>query len=363
MLSVGDVIKSINGQPLACSIDDNPLQGAAAVLSEVRDGEVKGGTLLPCLYEFPEAMQKAEGKPWRDPKHWPMVLPNLGRSITVERLANLQAMAEKKGKEAAAGWATKHLNIQAGMGTHSGRWIGADLWPIAAGKFTLEELLTECDVVTVGIDGGGLDDLLGLGVIGRHRRTRNWHIWARAWAQTEVLDKRKEIAPRLKDFEADGDLVMVPADDPTADLRELAAICADIHARGLFPESYGIGLDPYGITALVDEMEQLGLSGDLLARVGQGTRLSPAVWGLERKLKDGTVRHAGQEMLTWCVSNAKSEQRGGATLISKAVAGKAKIDPLIGVFNAAMLMSRNPIAAGVGGSPWDDPDFSLSGGR
>ena len=39
MLSVGDVIKSINGQPLACSIDDSPLQGAAAVLSEVRDGE------------------------------------------------------------------------------------------------------------------------------------------------------------------------------------------------------------------------------------------------------------------------------------------------------------------------------------
>ncbi len=325
---------------------------------KVRDGKIAGPeiNLLPCLYEFPEAVQSGEGKPWRDPKLWPMVLPNLGKSITLERLVRLYRQAMEKGIDNEIIWASQHLNIQIGMGLHTDRWIGVDLWPGAAQEMTLEAILDQSDCVTLGIDGGGLDDLLGLGLIGRHAQTRRWHAWGRAWAHPEVLDRRKEIAPRLKDFSDQGDLVI--CDDPTQDLREVAAICAQVHQAGLLPEKHGIGLDPYGVAALVDELAVEGMEGDLLTAIGQGTRLSPAVWGVERKLKDGSLVHSAQDMLTWCVSNARTEQRGNAVLITKAVAGKAKIDPLIGIFNAAMLMSRNPEAAGAATSPYDDPNFS-----
>lgn len=313
---------------------------------KVRDGKVKGGNLLACLYEFPEELQRSETKAWRDPKCWPMVLPNLGKSITLDRLVRLYRQALEKGPEDEIIWASQHLNIQIGMGLHTDRWAGVDLWPAAAVPASLADILAQSDVATIGIDGGGLDDLLGLAVIGRHRETRHWHAWARAWVQPEALNRRKEIAPRLRDFERQGDLVV--CSDPTDDLRQVAGICAEVHAAGLLPDEHGIGLDPYGVAALVDELAAIGLEGSLLSAIPQGTRLSPAVWGIERKLNDGTFKHAGQPMLDWCVSNARTEQRGNAVLITKAVAGRGKIDPLMAVFNAAVLMARNPEGAGGG---------------
>lgn len=324
----------------------------------VRDGEIKGGNLLPCLYEFPEAMQLDPGKPYLDPKLWRMVLPNLGRSITLDRLARIYRQAIEKGPDEESIWASQHLNIQIGMGKHAEGWIGGDYWLQSARPITLDDILDTSDVVTVGIDGGGLDDLFGLGVIGRHRDTRAYQAWGRAWVQPVALERRKDIATVLRDFAADGDLII--CDDPTADLREIAALCKRIHAAGLLPAQHAIGLDPFGVAALVDELSAVGLEGDILTAVGQGVRLSPSVWGAERKLNDGTMIHADQAMMNWCVGNAKTEQRGNSVLISKAVSGKAKIDPLIGIFNAFALMARNPEASGGGASPWDDPDFTLN---
>lgn len=325
----------------------------------VRDGEIKDGNLLPVLYELPESIQTNKDRPWRDAKYWPMVLPNLGRSITLNRLKLLYQKALEKGPEDELVWASQHLNLQLGMGTHSEAWIGATLWPVGENQMSLDEFLDQCEVVTAGIDGGGLDDLFGLALVGRHKVTRDWLLWMRAWVQPEVLKLRKDIAPRLKDFEAQGDLVI--CEDATSDLRDVADILSEVHGRGLFPAEYAIGLDPFGVSAMIDELALKQIDGTLVMAIGQGTRLSPSVWGMERKLKNGTFLPCGQEMMEWCVGNAKTEQRGNAVLITKAVSGKAKIDPLIAALNAFTLMARNPEASGGDESPWDDPEFSLYG--
>lgn len=325
----------------------------------IRAGEETGGNMLVCLYEFPEAMQIDEARAWADPENWPMVLPNLGKSIDLGRLKRLFWKYKSQGPGPFRIWASQHLNIQIGLALHGSRWIGVDHWASCTrSEIDLAYLLEKSEVVCAGIDGGGLDDLMGLGLIGRHRDTGAWLAWARAWAHDEVLERRKDIAPRLLDFEADGDLVRCTT--PTQDIEDCSALCAQVMDLGLYPEAQGIGLDPYGIQALLTELNAAGMDGDLLTSVGQGTRLSPAVWGLERKLKDQTFLHGGTGLLNWVVSNARAEQRGSAVLITKQSSGKAKIDPLIALLNASVLMARNPQAAHALVSPWDDPAFSMT---
>ncbi|HBC1013533.1 TPA: terminase large subunit, partial [Escherichia coli] len=82
-------------------------------------------------------------------------------------------------------------------------------WEQQARKISFDEILRRSEVVTVGIDGGGLDDLLGLYVIGRDRETREWLGWGHAWAHETAVERRKSEASRFQDFVACGDMTIV----------------------------------------------------------------------------------------------------------------------------------------------------------
>lgn len=308
----------------------------------VRDGRIRTDVrMLPVLYEFPEAVQVSEDKKWRDVKLWPMVLPNLNRSVRLDRLASEYRTAADKGIETEVVWASQHLNIQIGLGLHTDRWVGADYWQGSArAGLSLETIKETSDVCVVGIDGGGLDDLLGLAVIGRHAVTKVWQVWCRAYADPVVLGRRKSIAERLRDFEKQGDLVF--CENGTDDIAEIAEICADLNAAGLLPDQNAIGLDPEGVAAIIDALNAEGLSEEHLAAVSQGYKLNAAIKGSPRKLKNRSLVHCGQPLMAWCVENAKTEMRGNAQVVTKAISGAGKIDPLMAMFNAFMLMSWNP---------------------
>ena len=314
-----------------------------ATARDVRDGLVKLPRLA-VLYELPQSVAADGG--WKDERLWRLVNPNMGRSVDVEFLRNALIVAERDGPDAMALLASQHFNIEVGLALRMDAWAGAQYWQGAVDEplANLDTLLERCEVAVVGIDGGGLDDLLGLAVLGRCKTTKDWLLWSRAWAHQDVFRRRKDISERLRDFVAEGTLTI--CEDPTQDIREVVAAIVRVRDAGLLPEKHAVGLDPVGVAQIIDALDAAGISGEMLAPVFQGYKLAGSIWGTERKLKDGTLWHGGTALMAWCVGNAKAEQRGNAVLITKQAAGKAKIDPLTAAFNAVALMSRNPEGQG-----------------
>lgn len=306
----------------------------------VRDGRINDKRSLGVLYEFPDAMIKAGAH--RLKQNFYVTNPNLGLSVDEEFIEREFDKAIDAGEASLRGFLAKHLNVEIGLALQSDRWVGADYWLDQADKsLSLDDLLSRSEVVVVGVDGGGLDDLLGVAVLGRDRLTQEWLLWNRAFMHKSVLERRKSEAPRLLDFVRDGDVWLV--DDLPDDLSAVAEIVQTIDQRGLLA---GVALDPIGIGGIVDVLEGIGVGDDRRIGIPQGFKLAGAIKTLERKLCDRTLTHAGQDLMNWCVGNARVEPRGNAILITKQTAGTAKIDPLMATFNAAALMSTNPVPTG-----------------
>lgn len=309
---------------------------------DVRDGRVVDPKTLGILYEFPEDM--IEAKAYLNPDNFYITNPNLGRSVSAEWLGDQLKLLRARTDGAFQQFLAKHLNVEIGLSLRSDRWAGADHW-IKRGQrvLTLRALLDRSEVVTAGIDGGGLDDLLGLAFIGRERGTGNWLHWARAWAHPSVLERRKEIESRLRDLERAGELVIV--DHIGEDTAELAALVRHVYDAGLFPEKCGIGADQSGVT-FNDALAEAGIPEELIVGVSQGWKLGGIIKTVERKLAEGTFLHGDQALMAWVVGNARVELRANGILITKQASGTAKIDPLMATFDAAQLMVLNPEASG-----------------
>jgi phage terminase large subunit-like protein len=304
----------------------------------VRDGRIKNNRFLPVLYEFPKGM--VDDNRCRDKGYWYITNPNLGASVDEEFLTDEYDQAVEGGPDSVCGFLAKHLNIEMGLSLRSDRWAGAEYWQ-ACGKpkITLDYIIEYCELAVVGIDGGGLDDLLGLAVLGRHKRTRDWLLWTHAWAHTSVLERRKDISERLRDFEAAGDVTIV--ERVGDDVEQVADIVERLENEALLPPKVAIGVDQVGISAIVDELSARGIAPERIGGVPQGWKLNNAIKTMERKLAGRTVWHSGSDMMAWVVGNAKAEPKGNAVSITKQVSGSAKIDPLMATFDAVEAMRHN----------------------
>lgn len=306
---------------------------------KVRDGEIVDPQFLPVLYEFPQAM--IENKDYLNPDNFYITNPNLGRSTSIEYISRKVKQAQETGEHETLNVLAKFLNVEIGLALRTDRWAGADYWQAqACVTVTFESILKRAEVITIGIDGGGLDDLLGGAFLGRCKETGKWLATMKAYAHPSALKRNLQEAARMQDFSLGGDLVLV--NRIGEDVTDLCDMVEQVFESGLLDK---IGVDPVGIGAIFDELVARQIPEDKIVGISQGWKLGGAIKTTERKLAEGTLVHADQPLMNWCVSNARVEPRANSILITKQASGSAKIDPLMALFNAVSLMSLNPAAA------------------
>ncbi|MFA9487115.1 MULTISPECIES: terminase large subunit [unclassified Moraxella] len=306
---------------------------------------------LGVLYEFPKSM--LENGEHLKQENWYITNPNLGASVNERFLVSEFRKAKlSPNKSELQDFLAKHLNVEIGISLRANRWAGAEFWEETGRDFTLDELIEKSEVITMGGDGGGLDDLLGCAVVGRlptpkyiytddnniRHEVKQWWVWVKAWCHPIALERRKQDEPRYRDFEADGDLVIVQ--NVGDDVAEFADIAKKIYDSGKLDK---IGLDPAGADDIFIALESIGIPKDThITGVSQGWRLGGYQKVCERKIASGDLTHANQPIMAWCVGNARVKLSGTSVAMSKSESGNGKIDPVIAMLNAVALMSQNP---------------------
>lgn len=302
---------------------------------DVRDGIKQNNKFLPLIYEFPKQMIEDGEHLKKENFHIPN--PNYGTSVDPVQLEDDFEQSRDGEESDFRDFLAKRLNVEIGINLRANRWAGAEYWLQQSKKFTLDKLIEQSDVITCGIDGGGLDDLLGFAVLGRHAKSRKWWLWNHAWCNKTAVERRKENAPKYADYVEEKSLTIVERIGD--DIDQLAAIAKKCFDSGKLDK---IGLDPLGLGGLLDGLLDAGIPEDKLIAVAQGFKLMGYILTTERKLAEGNLYHAGQGLMTWCVGNARAVVKGNGMMISKQESGVGKIDPLIATFNAVALMSMNP---------------------
>jgi hypothetical protein len=284
--------------------------------------------MLPVLYEFPEAMQKdrpSRGATRRTGR-WSRRTWPLDRPAAPDRPSALDE--EAKGDGALRTWASQHLNIEIGMALHSDRWAGADFWERQGTEpcLTLESLLER----SRGRDGRYRRRRAGrparLGALGREIGTGRWLSWSHAWAHPIAIERRKSEESRYRDLEAAGDLTII--EELPGDVSQVAAKVALIWEAGLLAS---VGMDPEKThKIMLQALTDLGIPEEICFGISQGWKLVGAMTVTERKLAEGELVHAGQPLMAWCVTNAKVEPKGNASLITKQASRHRKDRPADG---------------------------------
>jgi len=303
----------------------------------VRDGDVVDPTFLVAIWEPWEGCD-----PWNNEDVWPMLLPSFPHIVQPEFYRSVIREANNSGPSAIVRDKAQFFNVTAEENIQGETWVISEYLPsVSTRKVTLDEIITKCNSVAIGIDLGGADDLSAATVIGQDADTSIWYVWAKAWATKLAMTRNPKIAAKLQDFVNDGDLDVI---ENGGDVVPMVDLCIKVREAGVL---HGIGIDPAGAADLVDALVEAEFDTESdepeVMGVGQTAyRLNAAVETFERRVLEGRAEIDNSRLLRWCFGNTVIVQRGQARGIEKNLPTD-KIDPISATLDAtACFVLRRP---------------------
>lgn len=254
---------------------------------------------------------------------WPKANPNLGISVKLDYLRD-QASDAKHKATARNTWLRYHCNREV---TSVEDAVTKEQWDAAAGELSD---WSKADCLGSGFDIGGRDDLAASAMCARFRvetEDDKELIWryefrTRAYmAQGTVRD----LAAQPWAGWIHRDLIAV-SDNLIAELRD--DLIADAREYGCKT----VAFDPYNARQLGDELEQEGMDAATMPQ-NHGQFNEPLREFLSA-LKDGRIRHNGNEVLRWCMLNLAITPNSRGQWMCDKRSSKDKIDVAVALLMA-----------------------------
>lgn len=283
---------------------------------KVRDGIIDDPSFYVSIYAADP------GDDWKDPATWRRANPNLGVTISEDYLARQCRMAQEvPGYENT--FKRLHLNIWTEQET---RWLAMDSWDACDG-----ELAKESDLVGrkcyIGLDLSQTTDITAA-VLVFPRDDGTFDVIPRFYVPAEKAEKR-----------ARRDRVPYPAWISAGHIRATSGNVIDydvirediLDADRLF-EVRGVCYDPWNATQIALQLEREGVP-TFPVRQGFASMSSPTK-AFEALVLSRRIRHGGNPVLRWMVSNASIEIDAAGNIKPSKRRSTERIDGIVGTINA-----------------------------
>ena len=302
--------------------DDHILSELIDYGLKVRAGELKDEAFTVHLYAATAGCDLLEEREWYRAN------PALGdyRDLTEFR-STMERAVQLPALEAAARNLYLNQRVQS-----KAPFLTGSVWKLGDGA-TDPGLLTDGRPVFGGLDLSARTDLSAL-VLAAEDDSGVVHLFPRVWTPDDTLDARalRDRAP----YRAWADRgVMIPVPGSVLDYDFLAADVGELSRTITLGR---IAYDRWRIDVFRAALERLGVAAELM-EFGQGFRdMSPAIEIFEQLAIEGKIRHGGDPVMRWAISNAIVERDAAANRKLTKAKSYGRIDPAIAAIMAIAAM-------------------------
>ena len=298
-------------------------------VTRMLEGELKDDSYFGIIYTIDEG-----DDPWAE-ESWRKANPNYGVSIYPENLKPLAARAQTM-PSAQTAFFTKHLNIWVNADQ---AWLPSGAWMRCADhELALEDF--EGQVCYIGIDLALRSDIAAVVLLFPPTDERNFYAcFGRYYLPQEVIERSEN--SHYQGWVSEGQLI--ETEGAVTDWDYILDSFDDFSGRFDIRE---FASDPWKNAPLVNAMEKRGITVPIVNVRQSPSMTTPAMLEMEGLVLEKRIRHNGDPVLAWMVSNVVAHRLGQQGMQPQKRSPELKIDGVTALLIALDRAMKNSTYTG-----------------